>query len=200
MAPPLSTAIPDARRTRESSNESSGVPLDSNLCTKPAPGSAKNTLPSESAAKATGVWSFPGPSPLSPQAPRNSNGGGCCGMRAGSVRFAHEMANVAASRMVKTSGNRRREKEDLAMCEKISFRIRLTLSRRILSRACPPAIRLVRKELWHSRFHELQAQHRRRFCSEAFVRPINEKVERVCEASKLRRANSARRILRSICN
>src|SRR5882762_3972619 len=40
---------------RESSKESSGVPLDSNLCTKPGPGSAKKTFPSESTANAGSV-------------------------------------------------------------------------------------------------------------------------------------------------
>src|SRR5882762_8154750 len=79
MAPPLSTAIPEARWMRESSKESSGVPLDSNLWTKPEPGSAKKTFPSESAANAAGVSSFPGPWPLSPHAFRNSKGGSCNG-------------------------------------------------------------------------------------------------------------------------
>src|SRR5258708_35901283 len=75
---------------RESSKESSGVPLDSNLWTKPEPGSAKKTFPSESAANAAGVSSFPGPWPLSPHAFRNSKGGSCNGMGAGAVGFAHD--------------------------------------------------------------------------------------------------------------
>src|ERR1700687_5672961 len=90
MAPPESTAIPAAWRARGSSKDCSGVPLDSNLWTKPAPGSTKKMLPSESAANATGSSSLPGPSPLSPQAPRNSNGGGGCGFGAGFARFPQE--------------------------------------------------------------------------------------------------------------
>src|SRR5882762_1103720 len=85
---------------RESSKESSGVPLDSNLWTKPEPGSAKKTFPSESAANAAGVSSFPGPSPLSPHAFRNSNGGGCCGRGAGSVFFAHDKADNAVNKII----------------------------------------------------------------------------------------------------
>src|SRR5579863_6040100 len=99
MAPPASTAIPDAWRRRGSSKESRGVPFDSNLWTKPAPGSAKKTLPRESAANATGSSSLPGPSPLSPQAPRNSNGGGGgWGFGAGFAQFPQETRkNTAAS-------------------------------------------------------------------------------------------------------
>src|ERR1700674_1917263 len=100
MAPPLSTAIPEACRTRESSKESSGVPLDSNLCTKPEPGSAKKILPSESAANVTGASSFPGPLPLSPHSPRNSNGGVCCGLGAGTVRLALNTALNAMNRVI----------------------------------------------------------------------------------------------------
>src|SRR5258705_3990394 len=85
---------------RESSKESSGVPLDSNLCTKPEPGSAKKILPSESAANAAGVASFPGPSPLSPHAFRNSNGGSCNGMGAGAVGFAHDKGHNAAPQII----------------------------------------------------------------------------------------------------
>src|SRR6266478_2232909 len=85
---------------RESSKESSGVPLDSNLCTKPEPGSAKKTFPSESAATATGASSFPGPSPLSPHAFRNSNGGSCKGIVAGSVVFAHDKARNAVNKII----------------------------------------------------------------------------------------------------
>src|SRR4029077_5056731 len=90
MAPPVSTAIPAAWRTRVSSKDCRGVPLDSNLWTKPAPGSTKKMLPSESAANAPGSLSLPGPSPFSPQAPRNSNGGGGCGFGAGLARFPQE--------------------------------------------------------------------------------------------------------------
>src|SRR5467141_4006646 len=83
---------------RESSKESSGVPLDSNLWTKPEPGSAKKTFPSESAANAAGVSSFPGPWPLSPHAFRNSKGGSCNGMGAGSVGFAHDLLQMDESK------------------------------------------------------------------------------------------------------
>src|ERR1700719_1258168 len=100
MAPPLSTAIPEACRTRESSKDSSGVPLDSNLCTKPDPGPAKTTLPSESAANVTGASSFPGPLPLSRHSPRNTNGGVCCGLGAGSVRLALNTALNAMNRVI----------------------------------------------------------------------------------------------------
>src|SRR5882762_236795 len=92
---------------RESSKESSGVPLDSNLWTKPEPGSAKKTFPSESAATATGVSSFPGPSPLSPHAFKNSNGGTCNGMGAGSVGIAHGKADSAANKMASGQPHRR---------------------------------------------------------------------------------------------
>ncbi len=85
---------------RESSKESSGVPLDSNLWTKPEPGSAKKTFPSESAANAAGVSSFPGPWPLSPHAFRNSKGGSCTGMGAGSVGFAHDKAHNAVPKII----------------------------------------------------------------------------------------------------
>src|SRR5882672_10777054 len=85
---------------RESSKERSGVRLDSNLCTKSEPGSAKKTFPSESAATATGASSFPGPSPLSPHAFRNSNGGSCKGIVAGSVVFADDKARNAVSKII----------------------------------------------------------------------------------------------------
>src|SRR5215469_13259598 len=98
MAPPASTAIPAARFTVASSKESSGVPFDSNLCTKPAPGSAKNTLPRESAENETGVSSCPGPSPFTPHEPRYSNGGGGGGLGAGLARLLQdERKNSAAS-------------------------------------------------------------------------------------------------------
>src|ERR1700730_2385940 len=100
MAPPLSTAIPEACRTRESSKDSSGVPVDSNLCTKPEPGSAKKTLPRESAANVTGASSFPGPLPLSPHSPTNSNGGVCCGLGAGCVRLTLKTAVNAMHRTI----------------------------------------------------------------------------------------------------
>src|SRR6267154_1898233 len=107
MAPPLSAAIPDAWRTRESSKESSGVPFDSNLCTNPEPGSAKSTRPMESAAKATGVSSFPGSLPFSPHALRNSNGGGGGGgLGAGSVGFAQDVAHAAATRAITRQARR----------------------------------------------------------------------------------------------
>src|SRR5579872_3257144 len=93
---------------RESSKESSGVPLDSNLCTNPEPGSAKSTRPMVSAAKATGISSFPGSFPLSPHVLTNSNGGGGGGFGAGSVRFAQETAHVAISRTIS-----RRPRRDL---------------------------------------------------------------------------------------
>src|SRR5229473_7353046 len=85
---------------RESSKESSGLPLDSNLCTKPEPGSAKKILPSESAANAAGVSSFPGPSPLSPHAFTNSNGGSCKGIGAGSVGAAQDKAHNAVTKII----------------------------------------------------------------------------------------------------
>src|SRR5579862_6167522 len=97
MAPPESTAIPAAWRARASSKESRGVPLDSNLWTKPAAGSAKKTSPSESAAKDTGASSLPGPSPFSPHEPRNSNGGGGCGFGAGFARFPQEARKNTAT-------------------------------------------------------------------------------------------------------
>src|ERR1700730_2796084 len=96
---------------RESSKESRGVPLDSNLWMKPPPGSATKILPMESAANATGAVSFPGPSPLSPHAPRNSNGGGgACGKGDGSARFPHEIADVEAN--MKANRNARRPLEE----------------------------------------------------------------------------------------
>src|SRR5690242_5255750 len=100
MAPPLSTAIPDECLMRKSSKESSGVPLDSNLCTKPEPGSAKNTRPMVSAAKATGMSSLPGSVPLSPQALRNSKGGGGGGLGAGSIRLAQDVAHAATAKTI----------------------------------------------------------------------------------------------------
>src|SRR4029077_10285524 len=97
-APPESTAMPAACRTRESSKDCSGTPFDSNLWTKPAAGSTKKTFPSESAAKETGSSSWPGPGPFSPQELRNSKGGGGCGLGAGVARFPHEdRKNITAS-------------------------------------------------------------------------------------------------------
>src|SRR5437868_436476 len=90
---------------RGCSKESSGVPLDSNLWTKPEPGSTKNTLPNQSAVIATGELSLPGPLPLSPHAPRNSKGGGCCGTGAGSVRFPHDMVQNAMSSAIDSRGH-----------------------------------------------------------------------------------------------
>src|SRR3979490_3432379 len=84
---------------RESSKESSGVPLDSNLCTKPEPGSAKKIVPGELVGNGAGVASFPGPSPLAPHAFRNSNGGSCNGMGAGCVGFAHDKAHTGAPKI-----------------------------------------------------------------------------------------------------
>src|SRR5579863_1574342 len=98
MAPPESTAIPAAWRTRVSSTESRGVPLDSNLSMKFAAGSTKKMWLNESDAKDTGASSLPGPWPFSPQAPRNSKGGGACGFGAGLTRLPQDARkNTAAS-------------------------------------------------------------------------------------------------------
>src|SRR3984893_18282895 len=109
MAPPESTAMPAAWRKRESSKDCRGVPFDSNLWTKPAVGSAMKMLPSESATKETGASSCPEPWPLSPQALRNSNGGGGCGFGAGVARFPQETrkntATSAASGSLHRSGS-----------------------------------------------------------------------------------------------
>src|ERR1700736_1721634 len=117
MAPPLSTAIPDERVMRESSKESSGVPLESNLCTKPEPVSAKNALPVESVANATGILSFPASVPLSPQALINSNGGGRGGLGAGSVFFAQDTPHAAMSSATTRHPGRPRDSIDRAAHE-----------------------------------------------------------------------------------
>src|SRR5579871_199119 len=102
MAPPASTPIPAARFTVASSNERSGVPLDSNLCTKPAPASAKKTLPRESAENETGASSCPGPLPFTPHEPRYSNGGGGGGFGAGVARLLQEERKSSATSAVWT--------------------------------------------------------------------------------------------------
>src|SRR5215469_10851623 len=100
MAPPASTPIPAARFTVVSSKDRSGVPLDSNLCTKPAPGSAKKTLPRESAENETGASSWPGPLPFTPHEPRYSNGGGGGGLGAGVARLPQEERKNSATSAV----------------------------------------------------------------------------------------------------
>src|ERR1039458_4559810 len=98
--------MPVAWRTRESSNESSGVPLASNLWTNPAAGSAKKTLPKSSVANATGASSLPGPSLRSPHEFRNSKGGGAWGFGAGSARLVQDVAQDTKQNAIKRNPQR----------------------------------------------------------------------------------------------